>query len=116
MTAKVKPLTRRQTERHRSSIQTSALLTRLKKHAMGTLMSPKGEPVDMSSTQIRAAEILLSKALPNLTATEVTNVEDTQDRTSLDEQLKTLLANLSKEEREILQGITSVPIEHHTVQ
>ena len=70
---------------------------------MGTLMSPKGEPVDMSSTQIRAAEILLSKALPNLTATEVTNVEDTQDRTSLDEQVKTLLANLSKEEREILQ-------------
>ena len=79
-------------------------------------MSPKGEPVDMSSTQIRAAEILLSKALPNLTATEVTNVEDTQDRTSLDEQVKTLLANLSKEEREILQGITSAPVEHHTVQ
>ena len=47
----------------RAKISTSQLVNRLMKHA-------KGE-VKMEQTQVRAAEILLRKTLPDLTATEL---------------------------------------------
>lgn len=47
----------------RARIQTSMLLTRLHNHAAGK--------VNMSATQVRAAEILLKKSLPDLTSTEI---------------------------------------------
>jgi predicted glutamine amidotransferase len=47
----------------RSKIQTSQLVNRLMKHANGE--------VKMEQTQVRAAEILLRKTLPDLTATEM---------------------------------------------
>lgn len=47
----------------RSKIQASQLVNRLQNHANGKL--------DLSATQIRAAEILLKKSIPDLTATEL---------------------------------------------
>lgn len=47
----------------RAKIQASQLINRLQDHVDGT--------VEMSATQLRAAEILLKKSLPDLTATEL---------------------------------------------
>jgi hypothetical protein len=46
----------------RQRIRTGVLVNRLKKHVLGE--------VEMTATQVRAAEILLRKALPDLSATE----------------------------------------------
>ena len=51
-------------ERTRSKIQTTQLVNRLISHAIGE--------VEMSATQVRAAEILLKKTLPDLQSTNVT--------------------------------------------
>jgi len=48
----------------RQRIQTSQLINRLNNHVHGKC--------EMSQTQIRAAEILLKKALPDLQSTELT--------------------------------------------
>ena len=50
-------------ERTRAKIQTSQLINRLYSHANGE--------VDMTSTQIKAAEILLRKTIPDLAAVSV---------------------------------------------
>jgi hypothetical protein len=49
-------------ENWREKIQTSMLLIRLEKHALGE--------VELSATQIKAIEILLRKALPDLQSIE----------------------------------------------
>lgn len=54
----------------RERIKTSMLVNRLTNHALGS--------VEMSPTQVRAAEILLSKTLPSLTSTALT-VSDKRD-------------------------------------
>jgi len=51
-------------EKVRERIQTSMLINRLSDHALGK--------TEMSATQVRAAEILLKKAVPDLTSTELT--------------------------------------------
>jgi hypothetical protein len=51
-------------ERTRAKIQTSQIINRLQAHVSGE--------VDMTSTQVRAAEILLKKTLPDLAAIELT--------------------------------------------
>ena len=48
---------------HREAIKTSMLIKRLQKHAVNECMS---------TTQIRAAEILLNKTLPNLKVSDDT--------------------------------------------
>jgi len=60
-------LTRRQTDNCRKAIQTTKLLQRLQDHALN-----ESEKEVMTSTQIRAAQILLDRALPMLSAVEVT--------------------------------------------
>lgn len=50
-------------EAWREKIRTSMLVNRLQNHAAGR--------IEMSATQIRAAEILLRKRLPDLSATEL---------------------------------------------
>ena len=50
-------------ERTRAKIQTSQLVNRLFSHANGE--------VEMSSTQVRAAEVLLKKTLPDLQSVEI---------------------------------------------
>lgn len=49
-------------EETRKKVQTSQLINRLQDHVVGK--------VDMSPTQVRAAEILLRKSLPDLSAVE----------------------------------------------
>lgn len=53
-----RPLGRRHQDDVRLKIQASAIIGRLQKHIDGS--------VDMSPTQVRAAEILLKKSLPDL--------------------------------------------------
>ena len=52
----------------RSKIQASVIIGRLAGHVSGE--------VDMSPTQIKAAEILLRKTLPDLATTEIIGNED----------------------------------------
>ena len=52
----------RHDEETRAKIQATQLINRLQNHALGKN--------DMSATQIRAAEIVLKKTLPDLTAAE----------------------------------------------
>ena len=49
-------------EETRKKVQTSQLINRLQDHVVGK--------VDMSPTQVRAAEILLRKSLPDLSSVE----------------------------------------------
>lgn len=59
----------------RQKIQGSQLVNRLTQHVLGE--------VELSSTQLKAAEILLSKCLPNLSSVEVD--ASVESRKSLDE-------------------------------
>jgi len=62
---------------------------RLDKHILGE--------VEMTATQIRAAEILLNKTLPNLSATELKATVETHDPNKLtDAELATIAAASSK--------------------
>ena len=67
--------TRRTTlnDRWREKIRASMLVNRLHEHAL----APEDNPV-MSSTQIRAAEILLNKVAPDLKAIEHTGQDGEQ--------------------------------------
>ena len=55
-------------EEVRAKIQASVLVDRLHRHAIGTL--------DLSPTQIKAAEILLSKSISTLASTELTMINN----------------------------------------
>ena len=57
----------------RTKIQTSQLLNRLADHAFGK--------IDLEANQIRSIEILLNKALPNLQAVAVANIDQPEDVT-----------------------------------
>lgn len=57
-------LTKRQSDKTRAAIQTGLIRNRLQDHILGK--------VEMTATQVRAAEILLKKTLPDLRSTEVT--------------------------------------------
>jgi len=57
-------LTKRQAEGAKDAIKTGMLIKRLQDHVL--------DKEEMTQTQLRAAEILLGKTLPNLKATEHT--------------------------------------------
>jgi hypothetical protein len=61
-------LNRRQADTCRQAIQTTYLINRLHKHIEGE--------VELTMAQIRAAEILLKKSLPDLSAVELTGDEE----------------------------------------
>lgn len=65
MAARLNP---RHDAKTREKIQTSQLINRLMAHANGEC--------EMSTTQVRAAEILLKKVLPDLSSTELSGNED----------------------------------------
>ena len=52
------PLTKRQTQHHIDSIQTSKLIKRVTEHVL--------DGAEMSATQLRGAEILLNKTMGNM--------------------------------------------------
>ena len=67
-------------QKTRNKIKVAQLVERLSRNALGTLTKnsgvPKGEDyeeeyIEMSTGQLRAAEILLSKSLPSLTSTTI---------------------------------------------
>lgn len=58
----------RHDENTRLKIQTSQLINRLMDHVVGK--------VELSSTQVQAAQILLKKSLPDLQATELSGDPD----------------------------------------
>lgn len=68
-------------EKTRAKIKVSQLVNRLNANALGTLTNPPGRKleegevlpiIEMTTGQIRSAEILLNKSLPSLQATELT--------------------------------------------
>jgi hypothetical protein len=61
-------LNRRQADTCRQAIQTTYLINRLHKHIEGE--------VELTMAQIRAAEILLKKSLPDLSAVELSGDPD----------------------------------------
>jgi len=66
-------LNKRHSDMVRTKIQTSQLLNRLTDHAFGK--------IDLETNQIRSIEILLNKALPNLQAVAVANIDQPEDVT-----------------------------------
>ena len=62
-------LTKRQTENCRAAIQATSLINRLQDNANGKLRDKSGNFIEMTNGQVRSADILLNKALPNLQAT-----------------------------------------------
>tara|TARA_Y100001970_G_scaffold101318_1_gene127250 strand:+ start:325 stop:741 length:417 start_codon:yes stop_codon:yes gene_type:complete len=66
-------LNKRHGDMVRTKIQTSQLLNRLADHAFGK--------IDLEANQIRSIEILLNKALPNLQAVAVANIDQPEDVT-----------------------------------
>jgi hypothetical protein len=72
-------------EKVRQRIRTSMLVRRLKNHVLGK--------VEMSPTQLKAAEILLKKALPDLSAVEHSgSIEQPMTRDAIIERLTQLHA------------------------
>lgn len=61
----------RQDERCRAAIQTSQLINRLQAFALNGPCPQSGRKVEMSADQVRAASVLLAKALPDLRSTEL---------------------------------------------
>lgn len=82
----------------RSKIQASVLITRLEKHAAGQ--------IDMSPTQVRAAEVLLRKILPDLQSAELRHYDETESMTEdqLAQRLAATLAALPAELRALVIG------------
>ncbi len=66
-------LNKRHSDMVRTKIQTSQLLNRLTDHAFGK--------IELETNQIRSIEILLNKALPNLQAVAVANIDQPEDVT-----------------------------------
>ena len=75
----------RHDEQTRLKIKTSQLINRLQNHALGEC--------DMTSTQVRAAEIALKKVLPDLSESSVTH---THKRDAIDYSREDLQAYLAK--------------------
>ena len=68
----------------RDKIQSSQIINRLQNHIDGS--------VELSSTQVRAAEILLNKCVPNLQSTEVKATVTYEDARELSD---AILANIA---------------------
>lgn len=77
----------RRSDTWRESIQASSLLKRLKDHADGKLEKP------MDATQIKAAEIILARLVPTLSAVEQTIHEEPASESALLDQLKALISS-----------------------
>ena len=94
-----KPLT----EKHKLQIQATEIFQRVVKAA-------KGE-VEMNSNQVRAAELVLSKTMPNLASVEQTilNNDDAKSMEQIKEELKTLIQSNPDLVKELLYKDTTNP-------
>ena len=86
----------------RGQIQVSNLIDRLEKHSAGK--------IDLSPTQVRAAEILLKKVLPDLQVQELHHHDESEQLTDdqLMAKLQAMLATLPADTREALLGAASL--------
>ena len=117
MPRKIAELSNLQIGRIRSNLSRKAtqIGERLQKNAMGTLMDNDKNPLEMSASQIKSAELVLKHVLPGQQATTFQDV--TEPEISMQEQeqryqqaiaqlpvsdLKTVLANMPKAERQAL--------------
>lgn len=73
----------RHDENTRLKIQVSQLINRLQDHVLGT--------AQMTQTQLRAAEVLLRKALPDLSSTDITFNDDREITAFSDAELTAML-------------------------
>lgn len=71
-------------ETWRERIQTGVLLDRLSKHGVGE--------IEMTATQIKAADILLRKVIPDLKAVELSGTLTARYETMSDEELNAKIA------------------------
>ena len=110
-------LNKRQTERHRLGIKVGNLITLLDKNAKGQLKDPHGTPYELSNGKLKSIQILLDKAMPNLSAIEQTHIEEPISRQSLAEELKQVMDSLTIDERNQLLGrMTDQSAEETTTQ
>lgn len=66
----------RQQEQTRSAIQTSQLVNRLQSFALGEKEATGDKPVELDAGRLKAIEILLRKALPDLSAISLSGDPD----------------------------------------
>ena len=61
--------------RIRDHIEVKKIVNRLQAHLLGEIDPSTDEPMELTPSQMKAAEILLRKALPDLSAVEQTNID-----------------------------------------
>lgn len=80
-------------DRTRLKIRTSQLLNRLHSYALNEADPISGKTVELSSTQVKAIEVLLRKSLPDLSQVESTNTNINIDAAEMtDAQLASIAA------------------------
>ena len=85
----------------------SGILTRVSRHAAGTLTDNKGNPIEMTASQLKAAEIIKSCVLPQQQATtfqDVTEPEKTREdiEGNVQQELMKALREIPKDQRQAL--------------
>ena len=88
-------LTHRQKTGVALAIQSTQLVNRLKKHARGE--------IEMSPTQIRAAEILLDRVIPKLSAVEQTVIDPAASMSK--EEILAQLVDLARKHPQIVRKL-----------
>lgn len=80
-------------DRTRLKIRTSQLLNRLHAYALSESDPQSGKTVELSSTQVKAIEVLLRKSLPDLSQVESTNTNINIDAAEMtDAELAAIIA------------------------
>lgn len=60
----------------REKIKTTQLINRLQKFALGEKEYGSDKPIQMSAAQVKAAQALINKTLPDLSSSEITNYQE----------------------------------------
>lgn len=94
---------RRISESHKNQIAAGVIMQRLKDNAAGKLVDQNRNPYFMSASEIKAAEIFLSKTVPSLSAVEQTQVEEQATPEQLLAQLTAMLDD--KATRDMLRNM-----------
>ena len=109
MPRKIKQLSNLEVSRIRSNLsrKATAIGERLQNNAVGILTDNDGNPIEMSASQIKSAELVLRHILPGqqaTTFTDLTVIEKSKDQ--IEAEYQTALANLPLQDlTEVLKGI-----------
>ena len=105
-------LTRRQGENVRAAIKTSQLKNRLEANALGTLtktVDGKKVLIELSTGQIKSAEILLNRTLPSQTYTEIQTTTPLNPK-ELESEFNKLMARANKDTKDAIDDNKVSPI------